>query len=355
MTTPNNIPPPDINYYAFDTYQASAQFLRNRLPPELQAIQIGIICGSGLGGLAKTLEEPICEVEYKDIPNFAVSTVPGHVGKLVFGMLAGRATVCMVGRKHMYEGHSLLRTVFPVRVMRLLGAHTLLVTNAAGGLNPDFNVGDIMIIKDHLSIAGFGGCNPLIGANVDDFGPRFPAVSNAYDFDLRVTAFSCATACGLGPFMREGIYAFVPGPSFETRAEARYIRNAGADSVGMSTVPEVIIARHCGMRVLGVSLITNIVPQGHGRSAMQAAAELEPPTASSPGSVSSGPDVAAVMKSMVKNVVEAVSKITEYPHKNDEKVLANHEEVLETSNKRSQAMQELVRLIVGKIPEPSKQ
>ncbi|KAI8851593.1 nucleoside phosphorylase domain-containing protein [Chytridium lagenaria] len=313
MATPNALPP-SIDYFSTKTYGETAAYLKSVLPDALKTIEVGVVCGSGLGGLASTLQEPRFEIEYKDIPHFAVSTVPGHAGKLVFGILSGKPAVCMVGRKHAYEGHSLLRTVYPIRVMHLLGAHTVIVTNAAGGLNPNFNVGDIMIIEDHLNLPGIGGLSALIGPNIDDFGPRFPAVSDAYDFDLRVAAFKAAAAVGLpSEIMREGVYSFVAGPSFESRAESRYLRNNGADCVGMSTVPEVVIARHIGMRVLGISLITNRVNQSFGKSAK---------------AVASG---------------EAINSVDNEPK-------ANHEEVLATSAARSAEMQGLVLKIVETLP-----
>ncbi|KAJ3219490.1 hypothetical protein HDU67_000903 [Dinochytrium kinnereticum] len=313
MATPNSLPPA-INYFSPATYQEAADHLKNALPESLKSIEVGVVCGSGLGGLASTLQEPRVEFEYKDIPHFALSTVPGHAGKLVFGFLSGKPTVCMVGRKHAYEGHSLLRTVFAIRIMSLLGAHTLVVTNAAGGLNPNFNVGDIMIIEDHLNLPGIAGLSALIGPNIDSFGPRFPAVSDAYDFELRLTAFKAAKAVGLpDSCMREGVYSFVAGPSFESRAEARFLRNNGADCVGMSTVPEVVVARHIGMRVLGISLITNAVNQSFGKSAKAVAAG------------------------------EAVNSV-------DNEGKANHEEVLATSAARSAEMQGLVQKIVETLP-----
>ena len=168
--------------------------------------------------------------------------VLGHEGKLVFGMLSGQPTVCMVGRKHMYEGHASIKTAYPIRVMSLLGAKTLIVTNAVGGLNLEYKVGDIMVISDHISFPGIAGQNPLIGKNIIEFGDRFPAISDAYEFDLRVLAFRAANLIGIeDSVMKEGVYAYVAGPSFETRAEARFLKAAGADVVGMSTVPEVIV------------------------------------------------------------------------------------------------------------------
>ncbi|KAI8809605.1 nucleoside phosphorylase domain-containing protein [Cladochytrium replicatum] len=321
--------------FDFETYQATAEHLRERLPAHYKSVEVGIICGSGLGGLADTLTNTV-EFQYTDIPNFPASTVPGHAGKLVFGSFGNRKVVAMVGRHHMYEGHPLVHTTFAVRIMKLLGVEVLIVTNASGGLNPDFRVGDIMVISDHVSLPGLSGNNPLVGRNISDFGPRFPAVSTAYDFDLRCLAFKAARAVGItqppptlgGPspvpgsgkvphdheVLREGVYVFVGGPSFETRAECRFLRNhVGADAVGMSTVSEVIVARHCNMKVLGLSLITNKVAQDYGRSAY-----------------------AAVFPEEAKGAAK----------EGDEKMTANHEEVLHTAMIRSQDMQALVQKIV---------
>ncbi|KAI8928683.1 nucleoside phosphorylase domain-containing protein [Entophlyctis helioformis] len=312
-------------YFNPETYAAAAMYLHTRLPAALAKPQVGIICGSGLGGLVNAMEAPLVEFEYKDIPGFATSTVPGHVGKLVFGILSGKPTVCMVGRLHLYEGHSLVRTVFPIRVMKLLGVSTLIVTNASGGLNPKFNIGDIMIIADHVSFAGMGGQNALIGPNISEFGPRFPPVSDAYDFDLRVLAVKAAHEASVPlEYLREGVYTFVTGPSFETRAEARFLRDGlKADCVGMSTVPEVIIARHCGIKVLGLSLITNKVSVGYGRSALEAGfAQI--------GVKSDNVEARAVQ--------------------DDELQLATHDEVLATSAARSVDFQRLVKKVVEIMP-----
>lgn len=224
--------------------------------------EIGIICGSGLGGLVGTLKGQVKEFNYSEIPNFVASSVAGHAGKLVFGKLSGLNAVFMVGRFHFYEGHTLQQTVLPVRVMKLLGVKTLIVTNAAGGLNPSYNVGDVVIINDHLSFPGLGGQNPLIGPNLESLGPRFPPTSDAYDFELRKFVYRAARAVSLDrKALHEGVYCFVAGPSYETKAEARFLRNSGGDVVGMSSVPEVLVARHCGLRVLGLSLVTNRVAQ----------------------------------------------------------------------------------------------
>lgn len=219
---------------------------------------LGVVCGSGLGGLAEMLKDPLV-IEYSDIPNFPQSTVDGHAGRLVFGTLKGTPCVCMQGRFHLYEGYPIQKTTMPIRVFKLMGVETVILTNAAGGLNPDFTVGDIMVIKDHINIPGFTGNNPLVGANDERFGERFPCVSDAYDRGLQQLAHAVAAELDYSGFMREGVYSVVGGPSFETVAESKLLRFLGADAVGMSTVHEVIVARHCGMRVVALSLITNQV------------------------------------------------------------------------------------------------
>eukprot|EP00117_Sycon_ciliatum_P045698 scpid63681/ scgid32812/ Purine nucleoside phosphorylase; Inosine phosphorylase len=219
---------------------------------------IGIICGSGLGGLADQVSEAET-FDYKDIPGFPTSTVQGHAGKLVFGMLSGQQCVCMKGRFHPYEGYPLWKVILPVRVLHLLGVKTLIVTNAAGGLNTAFNIGDIMIINDHIDIGSLAGNNALVGPHEEQYGVRFVSMQNAYDKDLRGLAQSVVQSLGMVEFVREGVYVKVGGPSYETPAESRLLRLLGADAVGMSTTPEVIAARQCGVRVLGISLVTNIV------------------------------------------------------------------------------------------------
>lgn len=219
---------------------------------------LAVICGSGLGGLADKLENSVT-FNYEDIPGFPTSTVPGHAGRLVFGRLMGQECVCMQGRFHFYEGYSIHTVSYPVRVFSLLGVKTLIVTNAAGGLSDEYNVGDIMIIKDHINMPGFAGQNPLCGPNDERFGVRFPCMSDAYDRELRNKLRSAADGLGAGHFIREGVYCMLAGPSYETIAECKLLQKLGADAVGMSTVPEVLVARHCGLRVLGLSLITNKV------------------------------------------------------------------------------------------------
>lgn len=226
----------------------AAKFIKTKIDGDYE---IGIICGSGLGGLCDTVENPIC-VNYSDIPNFPVSTAPGHIGRFVFGTLAGKKIVCMQGRIHYYEGYSPESVIMPVRVMKLLGVENLIVTNAAGGINEKYNVGDIMLITDHIN---FTGINPLVGENDSRFGVRFPDMSYAYSPALREIAKNCAKKMNIE--LREGVYLGCSGPSYETPAEIRAFRTLGADTVGMSTVMEVIAANHCKMEVLGFSLVAN--------------------------------------------------------------------------------------------------
>ncbi len=216
---------------------------------------VAIILGSGLGDIATELRDATA-IPYTEIPHFAHSTVPGHAGRLLLGMLGSVPAVVMQGRFHFYEGYSLQAITLPVRVMRMLGAHTLIVTNAAGGMNAAFRPGDFMLIRDHINIPGFAGANPLIGPNDQRLGERFPPLAGAYDPALRTLARSIAAAQP-GITLHEGVYVMVAGPSYETGAELKFLQAIGADAVGMSTVPEVVVARHMHMRVLGLSLITN--------------------------------------------------------------------------------------------------
>lgn len=227
----------------------AADCLRQRLPA---APQVGLVLGSGLGGLADRLEQPVY-IPYAEIPGFVQSTAPGHAGRFVAGLLAGRQVLCMQGRLHFYEGHSMEDIVFPVRVMKELGVRALILTNAAGGVNRDFSVGDLMVIEDHIN---FMGRNPLTGPNDEEVGPRFCDMTFAYTPALRQLAQE--VAAGQGVPLRTGVYLGYMGPSYETPAEIRAFRTLGADAVGMSTVPEVIAASHCGLPVLAISLITNM-------------------------------------------------------------------------------------------------
>ncbi|WP_134683317.1 purine-nucleoside phosphorylase [Brevibacillus migulae] len=213
---------------------------------------IGLVLGSGLGVLADEIEQPVV-IPYSEIPGFTQSTVVGHKGQLVIGKLEGKQVVAMQGRFHYYEGHGLDAVTFPIRVMKMIGVETMVVTNAAGGINESYRAGDLMLIKDHLNLTFR---NPLIGPNDDKLGPRFPDMSEAYSKALRDLAKSVAQEQGIT--LQEGVYAGLLGPSYETPAEIRMLRVLGGDAVGMSTVPEVIVARHMNMQVLGISCISNM-------------------------------------------------------------------------------------------------
>lgn len=278
--------------YQYEEYKETADWL---LAHAEQRPTVAIICGSGLGSLADLMADTTA-FRYQDIPNFPTSTVQGHAGRLVFGKLQGRECVCMQGRFHFYEGYSIQTVTYPVRVFSLMGVKTLIVTNAAGGLSHSFAVGDIMLIKDHINLPGFAGQNPLCGHNDERFGVRFPCMSDAYDADLRAVVKEVAKEQGCEGFLQEGVYCMVAGPTYETIAESRVLQTLGADAVGMSTVPEVVVARHCGLRVLGLSLITNKV-------------------------------------------------VMDY----DSREKANHEEVLRTSEHRTQDLQKLVSNVITRI------
>lgn len=240
------------------TYEEVEEIAKSLLQRVKCRPELGIICGSGLGNLADLVKEQEV-IPYTDIPGFPRSTVAGHEGKLVFGSLSGKGVVLMKGRFHCYEGYSAQKTALPVRTMKLMGVKTLFVTNAAGGVNQNFKVGDVMLIKDHINLAGFGGTNPLVGPNDSRFGPRFPPMNRAYDVNLRQLAKETAKELGYDSFLREGVYTMMVGPNYETVTEIRFLSLMNVDATGMSTVPEVMTAVHCGMRVLGMSLITNIV------------------------------------------------------------------------------------------------
>ncbi|RCW31604.1 purine-nucleoside phosphorylase [Marinilabilia salmonicolor] len=228
--------------------QETATFLKQN---HKTSARVGIILGTGLGGLVKEIE--IKEtVSYGDIPNFPVSTVEGHEGRLIFGSIRGTEIVAMQGRFHYYEGYDMQEVTFPVRVMKALGIDHLIVSNASGGLNPDFKVGDIMVITDHINMFGD---NPLIGRNHNELGPRFPDMSEPYSKELSQRALKIAKNNGIE--LKTGVYVGTAGPTFETPAEYKFFRVIGGDTVGMSTVPEVIVARHAGMTCFGVSIITD--------------------------------------------------------------------------------------------------
>ena len=232
-----------------ETIRLAADCVKARL--EGRVPLVGIVLGSGLGKLADEIENPIV-VPYKEIPGFAVSTAIGHKGNFIVGTLAGKTVIAMQGRIHFYEGYGMPQCVLPIRVMKLLGIKYLFVSNAAGGTNLAFKVGDLMIIKDHINLLP----NPLIGPNLDEFGPRFPDMTRPYDPALIRKAEEIAAQEGIA--LQKGVYVAITGPSYETPAEYRYFRAIGADAVGMSTTPEVIVARHSGLPVFGMSVITDV-------------------------------------------------------------------------------------------------
>ncbi|XP_025833961.1 purine nucleoside phosphorylase-like, partial [Agrilus planipennis] len=283
--------------YTYECLVDTAKYLSDKVPFKPK---VGIICGSGLGSLADAIENRI-EFPYEKIPNFPLSTVEGHVGQLVFGYLSNVPVVCMQGRFHYYEGYPLWKCAMPVRVMKLLGITHLIASNAAGGLNKDYKVGDIMIVKDHINLMGFAGNNPLQGPNDDRFGPRFPPMNRAYDKELIEKAKVIAKEVGLGDIVHEGVYTCLGGPNFETVAELRMLGMLGVDAVGMSTVHEVITARHSNITVFAFSLITNLC-------------------------------------------------VTEY-HKNDE---ANHDEVIDVGKMRQKELTKFVQGVVKYVADENK-
>ncbi|ORY62708.1 nucleoside phosphorylase domain-containing protein [Leucosporidium creatinivorum] len=295
--------------------------VRSRLPKELRVPKVGIVCGSGLQGLAELLQDRV-EVNYAEIEGFGESTVRGHQSALAFGFLGSKRTpvVCQLGRFHAYEGFPLEQVAYPMRIMKLLGISVAIITNAAGGLDPHGEVGTIVALQDHISLPSLTSMNPLIGRNRDTLGPRFPPMSDAYDFDLRLAAFRAAKALGFKKgTLKEGVYAWVAGPTYETKAEQRFLRAAGADVVGMSTVPEVIAARHAGVRVLVLSLVTNIVVNAPYRSA-EAAFEAEERGEKGP--------------------------LSDLKSGGKEEEVASHQEVLDVSAKRADDIRALVEKIV---------
>jgi len=252
--------------------EASSYLLRFLENKNLPRPSIGVICGSGLSGLSSTMENTHT-ISYGDIPGFpSHCTVKGHKGELVFGELSGVPTLCFRGRFHFYEGHPMQTVVLPIRILRCLGVKVVIITNAAGGLNPSYNVGDVICIQDHFSLPTLAGNNPLIGINDDELGPRFPATSSAYDGCLQDIVMNSATSLGLDFVRKDGVYCFVGGPTYESKCEARFLRSIGGDAVGMSTIPEIIAATHAGLKVVCLSLITNkvVLPDEDGPAATHA-------------------------------------------------------------------------------------
>jgi purine-nucleoside phosphorylase len=235
-----------------NTIDSITQFLKNKIP---FTPKVGIILGTGLGGLVEKIEIEQT-IPYDEIPDFPLSTVEGHKGKLILGKLSGTNVIAMQGRFHFYEGYSIQEVTIPVRVMKKLGIEQLIISNASGGVNPDYEVGDLMILNDHINLIP----SPLIGANLDEFGPRFPDMSDTYDKGMIATALSIGKDNGIRVF--EGVYAAVTGPCLETPAEYKYLRIIGSDTVGMSTVPEVIVARHMQIPCFAISVITDLGVEG---------------------------------------------------------------------------------------------
>jgi purine-nucleoside phosphorylase len=234
---------------AYESAVRAAQFIRARVDAD---VSVGIVLGSGLGAFAEDLGEPV-SIRYDEIPGFAHATVEGHAGRLVIGKADGVTVAAMQGRFHFYEGYALEDVTFPIRVMKLLGVRTLILTNAAGSLNTELSPGSLMVISDHINLMGV---NPLIGPNDERFGPRFPDLTSTYEPALQTIVIEEAKAVDVE--MRRGVYAALSGPSYETPAEIHMVRTLGADAVGMSTVPEAIVARHMDMQVIGISCITNL-------------------------------------------------------------------------------------------------
>jgi purine-nucleoside phosphorylase len=233
----------------YDKLLEAAEYISSKINTKPS---IGIILGSGLGNVVNGIKNAV-EIDYRDIPQFPTTTVEGHAGRLVSGILGNKQVIAMKGRFHYYEGYDVSQLVFPVRVMKLLGVDNLIVANAAGGINRDFQPGDLMLIRDHI---GFFSPSPLRGKNIDEFGVRFPDMNEAYSKSLITMAVNVSNEIGIK--LREGVLGFTQGPMYETPAEVNALRVLGADAVGMSTVPEVITARHAGMAVLGISCITNL-------------------------------------------------------------------------------------------------
>lgn len=235
--------------YAYGYYKKASDYIREKIGED---VEIGLILGSAMGGIANQIEDKIT-IEYKEIPNFLVSTVDDHAGLLIAGKLGGKRVICMSGRFHYYEGYDFEKLAIPVRVLKLLGVKKLIVTNAAGAINEDFSQGDLVLIKDHIKLSG---ASPLRGTNIREFGPRFVDVSDMYTKSLRDKAKEIGKDININ--LKEGVYFYATGPQFETPAEIRAMKILGGDLVGMSTVNEAITAAHCGMDLLGISLVTNM-------------------------------------------------------------------------------------------------
>ncbi|KAJ6627365.1 nucleoside phosphorylase domain-containing protein [Mycena sp. CBHHK59/15] len=301
-------------------FAATIEAIKSLLPESLQKPRVGIVCGSGLGGIAECIRELVL-VPYDKLPGFAQSTVPGHKSSLAFGLMGqgeGVPVVAMLGRFHPYEGHHMRAVVYPIRIMAKLGITDIIITNAAGGLNPKLAVGTILVIHDHLALPNIAGMNPLLGPLTSQAHQRFIPLSDAYSPSLRRLLFLAAHHLSVDPSaLAEGTYAWVSGPSYETPAEGRFLRLAGADVVGMSTVPEVLAAREEGLNVMALSLVTNavVIPDGYRSIREEVLAEL-------------------AGKRVELPVMDVVS----------------HAEVLEIGKAKGELMKKLVEWVVGSIP-----
>ncbi|KAF8186345.1 nucleoside phosphorylase domain-containing protein [Pholiota molesta] len=301
------------------SFASSLDAIKAALPSNLQSPRVAIICGSGLSGIVDIFRDVVL-VPYENIPGFSKSTVPGHKSSLAFGLLGsgeGVPVVAMLGRFHPYEGHSLQSVVYPVRVMAMLGVKDIIITNAAGSLNPDIPVGTIVVIQDHIALPNLTGMNPLLGPQTSLDLPRFLPLSDAYSMHLRRLVFLAASRLQLDDSaLAEGTYAWVSGPTYETPAEGRFLRRAGADVVGMSTVPEVLAAREEGLNVMVLSLVTNfvVIPESYRSIKEEVAAELAgkkfdlppPQTVSHEEVLAIGKEKAGVLMKLVENVVDSL-------------------------------------------------
>lgn len=274
-----------MQQYTYDFYQKSADYILSKIPCKPE---VALILGSALGSLAEEVQDQIV-IDYKDIPNFLVSTVESHASQLIFGKLAGKNVVVMSGRFHYYEGYDFEQLAAPIRVFKLIGVQKTILTNAAGAVNKEYQVGDVMVIEDHIKLMG---ASPMRGPNVPEFGRRFFDISEMYTPSLRKLALECAERLGQSDRVQKGVYFFFPGPQFESPAEIRAIRVLGGDAVGMSTVTEALTAAHCGMELLGLSLMTNM-----------AAGVLDEPVSGEEVSVAAA-EAAGRFKQLIREIVK---------------------------------------------------
>jgi len=326
---------------SFIPYRQAAHYLWNKMHDQgIEFPLVGIVCGSGLSELSKTLDGKIMTVKYSDIPGFpAHCTVAGHKGEVVFGKLSGIPAICFRGRFHSYEGHDMKTVVLPVNVMRCLQVKVVILTNAAGGLNPDYSVGDVVCVSDHFAIPQLAGKSALIGPNDDELGPRFPATSNAYSEELRGAAMKAAKNLKLDFVKSNGTYCFVSEPMYESKAECRFLRMLGGDTVGMSTVPEAVTAHHCNMQVLVLSLITNrVITDGD-----------EGPVASHAEVLEAVEKRSFQMQSFVKGIIEVLSSENLLENLPDLPPVSLHNGKFKTTSPSSSSGGKTDTLVVGAV------